>query len=107
MHPHDGLSDFIQKDENLFFRKRLFFGYFLLYEVFQSEFISILGDVNFSRQGAQVFVLFDFDMFDVKNVEMLSASSPCESVTNFIEREIVAENHRVERVLSGKRIGIG
>lgn len=52
-------------------------------------------------------MLFDFDMFDVKNVEMLSASSPCESVTNFIEREIVAENHRVERVLSGKRIGIG
>jgi hypothetical protein len=85
MHPHDSLSNFIQKDENLFFHKRLFFGYFLFDELFKGELIAILRDVDFSVYRAEVFVLLDFDIFDVENVWILSASSPCESVTYFFK----------------------
>ncbi len=85
MHPHDSLSNFIQNDKNLFFQKRLFFGHFLLDELFEGELIAILRDVDFSVYRAEVFLLFYFEIFDVENVGILSASSPCESVTYFVE----------------------
>ncbi len=71
----------------------------LLDEVFESEVVTVLGDINFSGERAEVFVLLDFKFVDVKNVWMLGGSSPCESVADFLKREIVIEGHGVERVL--------
>lgn len=73
----------------------------MLDEVLESEVVSILRYVDFSGEGAEVFVLLDFEFVDVKNVWMLGSSSPCESVADFFKGEILIEDHGVERVLIG------
>ena len=60
-----------------------------------------MGDIYFSDKWAEVFVLLDDDIFDVKDVRVLGGSSPFESVAYFIEKEIVIEYHWVDWQLGG------